>query len=61
MTGPLKFERGMRVRLTCAPFDVGIVQGVERWGAFGLPLIWVRWSRAFHDETKVTATVLEPL
>lgn len=61
MTGPVRFERGMRVRLTCAPFDIGIVQGVERFGPFGLPLVWVRWSRAIKDETKVAATVLEPI
>lgn len=59
MTGPQRFERGQRVRMCCAPFDIGVVLGVERWGGFGLPVVVVRWARAFNDETKVSATVLE--
>jgi hypothetical protein len=59
VTSPLRFERGMRVRLTCAPFDCGVVMGVERRGDFGIAYVVVRWCRAFDDVTTVTATVLE--
>lgn len=56
MTGPQRFEKGMRVRLRCAPFDLGIVQG-RGWGAF---TVYVRWLRYGNPETQVSCTMIEP-